>query len=546
MKKLITIILFVLALILLTSCNSGDGTTEDAGNDGVNDVTSNSNNDSDVTEEHINFILNRKVFVSDFSDLYNSVISNYDTVFDCEMTFADLFNSKYFVENPCKWEYLSKEDGIYIVSFAGMAKTIGDDSIPIVVGFAFTDKAKMPVIFHFVFGNDTNGNPNEWSVEKIQKQYGYDEATAISMCDATFSCMLVSALIEVTPEPSYEERIYNEGLIAEENGEYLLAIEKYSAASSYMDAQDRIVICKYLYAENAYTDGNYITAINYYQEIVSHNDAAEKIKSSYYLLGKDYLINENYLEAVACFQNAEGHNDSQNMLFECYYQYGKLQLAANNTSDAEKYLSMCRGYKDTDDILLPHYYSQASKAYNDFLFDLKQYGDHSASYENAKEKIVLCEGYNDSTTMMRVIENLYNAVTNIGYLSSSEADLNGANVSTNGNDMFLSKSDFSGNGENLTLSTNVIDKTFDAEIIHIFAPNMRNYGEVKIIEALVILFSDISNIDELSQEISNETMWSTDDNGEEFIKAVDGYSITIRVVEESWGYINCYITVSTV
>ena len=32
----------------------------------------------------------------------------------------------------------------------------------------------------------------------------------------------------------------------------------------------------------------------------------------------------------------------------------------------------------------------------------------------------------------------------------------------------------------------------------------------------------------------------------EFIKTVDGYSITIRVVEEGWGYINCYITVSTV
>lgn len=543
MKKIFVLIVSIFIIALLASCNSGDATTEHTGN---NSDISNSNNYAGVTKEHMDFILNRKVFVSDFADMYNSTIPNYDSVFDCEMTFADLFSSKYFAENLCEWEYLSKEDGLYIVSFSGMAKSISGDNIPIVVGFCFTDKAQMPVIFHFVFGSDKNGTTNEWSVEIIKNQYGYDEATSMCMCDALFSCMLASALIEIDPEPSYEERIYNEGVIAEENCEYLLAIEKYSAVGLYMDAQDRIIICKYLYAESEYTNGNYITAINFYQEIISHNDAAEKIKSSYYLLGKDYLINEKYLEAAVCFQNAEDYNDSQDMLYECYYQHGKLQLAANNTADAEKYLSMCRGYKDTDDILLSHYYSQALKAYNDFLVDLKQYGQHSASYENARWRLLLCEGYKDSTTMMRVIENLYNAVTNISYLSSWEADLNGVNVSANGNDIFLSKFDFSGNGENLTLSTNVIDKTFDAEIIHIFAPNMRNYGEVKIIEALVILFSDISNIDELSQEISNETMWSIDDNGEEFIKAVDGYSITIRVVEESWGYINCYITVSTV
>lgn len=696
MKKLITTILFMLVLVLLVSCNSSNGTTEHVGNDGVNDGITNTNNDGAVTEEHINFILNRRVFVPGFSDLYKSAIPNYDSVLDYEMTFADLFNSKYFAENLCKWEYLSTEKGIYIVSFSGMAKTIGGDNIPIVAAFSFTDKAEMPVIFRYVFGYDTNGNLNDWSFTRIAKEYSCDETTAICMCDATFSCMLVSALVEIKPHPSNEELIYNEGVIAEEKGEYLLAIEKYSAVNLYKDAKDRIVNCKYLYAESAYTNGNYITAINYYQEIVSYNDAAEKIKSSYFLLGNYYLSNEEYLEAADCFEKAstytgaiekfkescylyadqqllvgnldvasnyftkagdyndastkmlqyyyehgndsltskqylsaidffkkcigyldsdvkykeanylygeellsnnsvesaksyfyeaqgykdadtriqryyyEGgtqllnsgeylnaaekfilagvYSDAKTMEKECYYQYAKKQMQLNYISKATECFSKCRGYKDTDDILLGYYYTEASKSVTTLLnkFSANSFTlEVDEAYNDAKEKLILCEGYQDSTALLVIINKLYFVWGKMDDVSKYEASLYNMVATYSGDIITITKENFmSGTSCSLSMVHNVQNDTFSANITHMFNLSAREYDVRNVILAMIILFTDIEDTSDLDAAVSNKNNWMITGDKETFNMSYGGYVISIKTKPESYGYIDCEIAVT--
>lgn len=466
------------------------------------DVSSALETESNVSKKHIDFILNREVFMSGMETFYKKIATDYDKQFDTSMTFGHLINENYF--DNMKWEYFSNEDDMIIVTFCGTTDELYN-RIPVSASFAWTSTAKAPIISRCVFGKDANGNYNEYSANEIQEKYGYDDySTALFACDATFSVMLVTALVYTSNNNTQEQ---TEPSTSENTKSNTPSVPNNTQSTEQPTAPT-------------------VTAADYYKQ------------------GKDYYSSEQYLKAAEQFQKAGNYSDANTMLLDCYYQYGKNQMALQYTSEATKYLSMCRGYKDADEILLSFYYSEAISAYNALIQDFNTYGDHGSAYQDAKQKLLLCEGYKDSATMMRVAESIYNACENMDSLSGYEASLDGMTISANGNNVSITKEDFMGSrvGE-LLLNTNIAQKTFSATISHIFAPNMRNYGEVKVIEALILLFTDINSTSDLSSKIQNENDWTISGTTENFSSVYGGYNISIRVTEADWGYVDCTIKV---
>ena len=499
MKRAISLVLsFSFILTMLCAC----GLDSPSKTEITEQTLTTTQGENGVSQEHIDFILGRKVFMPDMDSLYRSSISDYDTVFDTTITFGDLINDTHFVKGLSKWEYLSNDDDMIMVSFSGMAQSISGE-IPVVVGFSWTSKAKAPIVGHFILCTDSNGKNNEWSVDIIQNKYGHDTATAMMLCDALFSCMLCSALIDTSGNNQEQT--------------------KPSSPTT----------------ENTQPDT---------PSTPNNTPSTEKpttptmTAADYYKLGKDSHSSKQYLEAVEHFKKAGDYSDSSTMILDCYYQYGKSQMDLQYTSEGTKYLSMCRGYKDTDEILLSFYYSQATVAYNTLIQDFDTYGDHSSAYQDAKQKLLLCEGYKDSTTMMRVAESVYTACKEMDSVSGWEASLNGMTVSANGNNVSITKEAFmGGGGGDMVLSTNVAQKTFSATISHIFAPNMRNYSEIKVIEALLLLFTDINNTADLTAKLQSESNWTINETTETFSTSYGGYSVSIQVSEADWGYVDCKI-----
>lgn len=479
MKK--TLCLF-LSISLLTVALSSCGNTLNK-----NDIESShaSQADANVSQEHIEFILQREVFFNEMHDIYKSVVSDFDMYLSLGLTFRDLLNDKYF--DNLKWEYGSVEDGLTTVFFYGIIKKHNND-IPIAITFTWIQDAKKPFIPAYIFGKTDDGNYNQWSVNKVQEEFGYDDATAIIACDATFCAMLSATLINTTDNNHEEAETTTDNSVHE------------PPSVPPVSAED------------------------------------------YYNMGMDSYDSGSYLEAAEHFKNAGNYSDSSTMLLDCYYQYGKAQMDLNYTSEGIKYLSMCRGHKDTDDILLSFYLSQAIDSYNNFLQDLHTSGDHSTAYQDAKQKLLLCEGYKDSTIMMRVVECVYFAHKEMEVVSSWEASLNEMSVSANGNDVSIKKEKFMGSDGGLNLNTNVLQKTFSASISRVFAPNMRNYGEVNVLEALILLFTAINDTTDLRSQLQNENCWNITESGESFYCELGGYSIAIQVTVADRGYINCTIS----
>ena len=508
MKKAISIVLlFSFVLTMLCACGADSSPQTET----TEQVPSTTQSENKILQEHIDFILSREVFMSGMESFYKSLLNDYDKAFDVGMTFADLMNNTYF--ESLKWEYLSNEDDMIIVSFYGILNGTAD-KIPVSASFAWASSAKAPIINAFIFGKNADGSYNEHSANTIQEAYGYEDySMALFTCDATFSILLASTISDVAENDNQEQTTPSTSTTPS------------TPSNSGQQSSD----------EQTTTPNNPTT----------EQTTPPLTVADYYQMGRDSHSAKQYLEAVEYFEKADGYSDSNTMILDCYYEYGKAQMDLQYTSEGTKYLSMCRGYKDTDEILLSFYYSQATVAYNALIQDFKTVGDHRSAYQDAKQKLLLCEGYKDSTTMMQVVETVYVANKDMGFASGWQASFSDMSVTANENNVSIIQKDYmGGGGGDLVLNTDVLQKTFSATISRVFARNMRNWSETAVIEALILLFTDIRSISDLSTSLQSATAWTISGTTEIFSTTYGGYHISITVTEAAYGYIDCTITVS--
>lgn len=507
MKRIITLFLAV-ALIVCTFCSCNKvlrsaffGEPLTLAND---DETENENNNEmvqTVSKEHIDYILNRNVFLPEMDQFYKLALPDYKHQFDTAITFRDLLNNTHFISETCHWDYILKESSTTLVSFTGTPKTAQNNQ-SLCIGFGWTSKSRVPVILLLKITESASNTT--YSPTTIQEKYGYETARSILVCDSVVSCFLALTLLGTTNK----------------------------------DTQG--------FTPNEFIDTS-ITQPDIADVPITNDPTIVPTTTNedYYKMGKAYYDSRQYIEASNCFKQAGDYADAKTLQLDCYYQHGKNQLALGYVSDGTKYLSMCRGYKDTDEILLSFYYSQATTAYNNLIqnFSTHIHTDILKYYEDTKEKLQLCEGYKDSSLMLSVLECVYKSYTDIGYLSHWEATLSEMSVSATSSNVIITKENFMGGPSgDLVLHTNVENKTFEATITHIFATSMRNYDEIKVIESLLILFTDIDKTGDLSAQLKDKSFWVITEEKETFLSTYGGYSIVIEVTENDWGYIDCKIS----
>lgn len=188
-KNLISVLWLIVIIIVIcfkiSSFNS---------NETINKNSTNPKNENFVSQEDIDFILNREVFISGMDSYYKEMFSNYEVYIDPNIKFSDLLNEKYF-EN-INWKYFSTDADMSIVVFSGITKNTYNN-IPVSASFSWTSNAKSPIISHFIFGKNDDGTYNEHSINTIKNEYNYDDTMALFTCDATFSFLLSCSLINI-------------------------------------------------------------------------------------------------------------------------------------------------------------------------------------------------------------------------------------------------------------------------------------------------------------------------------------------------------------
>lgn len=265
----------------------------------------------------------------------------------------------------------------------------------------------------------------------------------------------------------------------------------------------------------------------------------------FYENGKQLLNNGDYLKAADNFILAESYSDAKMMEKECYYQYAKKQIQLNYIDKATEYFSKCRGYKDTDEILLGYYYSEASLAVVDLMNSFSGASftrTVDESYANATEKLILCEGYQDSNSLLEIVSKLYYAWDNMDEVSNYKASLIDMLASYSDNIVTITKSNFiSGYSNDLSMTYNVQNHTFLAGFGTMSSP--RYYKERTVILALIMLFTDIEDTADLDIALSNESEWTISGDQETFNMSYGGYIISIKAHPDDDYHNYCEISV---
>lgn len=283
-------------------------------------------------------------------------------------------------------------------------------------------------------------------------------------------------------------------------------------------------------------------------ERLRYSDADTRVQRYYYEAGEALLKSGEYLSAVDKYSLAGNYSDAPTKILECYYQYGNKQLSLNYITEATTYLSKCRGYKDTDDILLGYYYGEATKAVKVLMdaFPAKTFtATVDNAYKDAKNKLVLCEGYKDSSTLLTIVEKLYYVWTEMQFESNWEASLYEMTASYSGDVISITKSNFmSGTSCTLSMTHNVKNNTFSADITHMFNLSAREYDVRKVVSAMLVLFTDIENTTDFDTKFSNKSNWTISGDNESFTMSYGGYNISVQTKPEAYGYIDCSISVT--
>lgn len=330
--------------------------------------------------------------------------------------------------------------------------------------------------------------------------------------------------------------------------DYIKASECFNKIIGYSDSQDKYKEANYLHGETLLSAGNVESAKTYYYNAKGYKDADTRIQRYYYENGKTLLNAGNFLTAAEKFILSGIYSDSKMMELECYYQYGKQQLSLNYISNATGYLSKCRGYKDTDEILLSYYYGEASKAFdvliasysaNDFTWRVDD------AYKDAVNKLALCEGYSNSTTLSKIADKTYYVWTEMQYESNFEASLSGMTVTYSESQIMISRSKFmGGSGGNLNLTYDLNNDTFSATITDLFSGSAREFDVRKVICAMLKLFTSIQDTDDFNKQLETKNNWVILGNNESFSMSYGGYTISINTTETGNYNLNCTITAS--
>lgn len=334
------------------------------------------------------------------------------------------------------------------------------------------------------------------------------------------------------------EAYYKKAEDALNREDFETAATYYSQTNGYKDSVEKMKECYYKAGCKSQEAQNYLEAISLFESALNYSDAPEKVKENNYLQGKSLFDVSKYTEAAPYFENSGDYSDASTMELDCFYLYGKQQMELGYVSDAIEYLSKCRGFKDADDILLSYYYDEATKAYNTYMTAFAD-GDSytiNLNYEETHNKLVLCEGYKDSNSLLCVVDKLYEAKKYYGDLSSNVYgvfSMNGATVTIDGNIMTINVPSYTNDAQvicSLNVQYNMSNNSFTAIAENMYGgESVVSKKNVKMVESLLNIFGGVNNTSDFVNKYSDKSNW--DINGAEggYSTSYGGRNISVHV-----------------
>lgn len=312
---------------------------------------------------------------------------------------------------------------------------------------------------------------------------------------------------------------------------YLSAAEIFNMIIEYSDSTTKYKEANYLYGESLLEKGNPEDAKLYFQNAQGYKDATTRVQRYFYELGESFVKKGDYVSASQQFISAGKYSDAETMALECYYLYGKKQLELNYITSAIEYLEKCGNYKDASKIIKEYYYAEAEKATEKLI---SSFSESYASvthdlYDEAVEKLELCDGYKDSSTVLAIIKKIYYVWEEFQYKSKFTASLYGMSVRYTTEYIEIQQTQFVSHTDSvLELEYDIKNNSFNATISDI---TFIGLDRAKVIGAMVELFTGITDINDLKTKLSSSDSWRSENNNFHFSHSYGGYKISVDAVE---------------
>lgn len=222
---------------------------------------------------------------------------------------------------------------------------------------------------------------------------------------------VVVIIIYVVPYASH----YMKAGKAFDAGDYDTAIQEYTAAEQFLNAESKLSDVYFVYGDKLTKDGALYQAAEYYDKVGDEQQAQEKIRAnadalmqgkkyfeaacayrfltsddgklkSNYAFGMDAYEKKDYESALKYFTDAGQESDAATRVKECNCLLGKQALDAKDTQTARKYLTAAGEYEgaqnllaacdlmDAEEILSDGRINEAKAAYEKLPSDLSYNG----------------------------------------------------------------------------------------------------------------------------------------------------------------------------
>lgn len=179
------------------------------------------------------------------------------------------------------------------------------------------------------------------------------------------------------------------------SGQYSAAINEYTIAGKYQDAEEKINFTYYTWGTDLLKKKEYEKARNILEQIINYEDSRTLIKQSYYDEAMDLVAKEDYIQAMTILTGLGDYSDSEDQIKRIYYIRGKKSLENEDLSNAKVFFSRAGDYQDAADLYNQIRESEKNKTYNEAKQALDQ-----GEYDQAIAKFFQISGYSDADKLL--------------------------------------------------------------------------------------------------------------------------------------------------
>ncbi|MCF0111922.1 MAG: hypothetical protein HUJ58_08465, partial [Erysipelotrichaceae bacterium] len=185
---------------------------------------------------------------------------------------------------------------------------------------------------------------------------------------------------------------YKAGIAAMETGDYAVAIEEFTGAEDYKDAQSKLKEAYYCLGSEHLENDRYDEALDAFTLASDYEDAPTKVDEVWYRKGMAAYNEQLYSDAIACFTKSHDFNDTRAKIKECWYLMGAMAFEAKEYDDAVEYFGYAEDYEDAAERIREVWYTKGKELLTNQKYDEARIAlTNSNGYNDANLRLQLCD-----------------------------------------------------------------------------------------------------------------------------------------------------------